>query len=608
MHELATAIEHALARGETPGVLLEHTGAPEPLRTARALGNALKHPDLATSRYAWLPLILCSARPAFAAESLLELAGHYRTQRGYTLELRGHPALPLVLGCSSFLAARLLRDPECCDELRGDPPPPPAATSIDRNWDAIRAAKYRGLLRIAARDLLGRAFQESLDELSELADGCLRAALDWAAEETEQKPPALLALGKLGGHELNFASDVDLLFLYEAPSSPADLERNHEVETLVRHFKRQLEQPTEYGFGYRVDLDLRPEGPTGALSNSVHAALGYYENFGAEWERQALIRLRYVAGDRAAARAFETGVLPFVYRRSIGLDALRSVGAMKARIETERRSQRSDLDSDLDLIFLYAGSPEDGSRAARTAQRAISYLTTMTGAGVAYAVDARLRPSGQQGALVTSFDAFESYQCEQAQAWEHLALVRARSIAGSLARGQATLARVRRAISDRYSQISPSSTNALWSYVREMRERVERERGREDGDWITFKTGPGGLMDVEFLAAGTALECGTDSVLPNFPSVPALLRAAAPGPATERLLEDYACLRRVEARARWAAGRAVEGLRGHSEESAIVCALIDSAVNSEQLLDRLAASRARVRTAFAARTKNASAL
>ena len=76
---------------------------------------------------------------------------------------------------------------------------------------------------------------------------------------------------------------------------------------MVRELKRRLEEPTDEGFGYRVDLDLRPEGPPGALVRGVDAALAYYEMLGAEWERQMLIRLRQLAGPPGAARAFERG-------------------------------------------------------------------------------------------------------------------------------------------------------------------------------------------------------------------------------------------------------------------------------------------------------------
>src|SRR3990172_3379766 len=93
--------------------------------------------------------------------------------------------------------------------------------------------------------------------------------------------------------------------------------------------------------------------------------------------------------------------------------------------------------SDLDLVFLHPGDASELAAASRVGQRLVGQLTTMTGAGVAYTVDARLRPSGHQGALVTTFEGFEHYQLEQAQTWEHLALLRSRVIAGDGGRGHA---------------------------------------------------------------------------------------------------------------------------------------------------------------------------
>jgi glutamate-ammonia-ligase adenylyltransferase len=157
----------------------------------------------------------------------------------------------------------------------------------------------------------------------------------------------LLALGKLGGRELNFSSDVDLLFIHEVPEAADPLQHNHAIQRLIRRFKTQLEQPTEEGFGYRVDLDLRPEGRSGVLANSVDAALTYYETWGAEWERQMLIRLRAVAGPPDVAAAFCGAIAPFVYRRLIDPSAMRSVRDMKSRIEDERRRAGRDLEADL---------------------------------------------------------------------------------------------------------------------------------------------------------------------------------------------------------------------------------------------------------------------
>jgi glutamate-ammonia-ligase adenylyltransferase len=245
--------------------------------------------------------------------------------------------------------------------------------------------------------------------------------------------------------------------------------------------------------------------------------------------------------------------------------------------------------SDLDLVFLHAGGADALADASRIGQRLISYLTTMTGAGIAYAVDTRLRPSGRQGTLVTSLPAFARYQTEQAETWEHMAMLRARAIAGRTQPAEEVLARVRKHAQGRGA--------AVWDYVADLRRRVESERAGLPGDAIPFKTGAGGLMDVDFLAAGGVLELGV-GVFPALPGVPELLRAVLPSDRSEALLADYAFLRVVEARARWVAGRGVERLEPAAPGSAAIAELVESGLSPHALVERIAAARRRVRAAW----------
>jgi glutamate-ammonia-ligase adenylyltransferase len=247
--------------------------------------------------------------------------------------------------------------------------------------------------------------------------------------------------------------------------------------------------------------------------------------------------------------------------------------------------------SDLDLIFLHGGGPETIARASRVAQRLVAYLTTMTGAGVAYAVDARLRPSGGQGMLVTSFDAFAEYQARDAQPWEHLTLMRARAIAGQVGAASEALERARSAV--------VAAERPPWSAVAQMRARVEAERGHEGDGRIAFKTGPGGLMDVDFLGAGAVLERGAQRKPPDVPSNPALLRSMAEGEGVEALLAAYTELRRIEAAARWVSGRAIEALEPGAETFAFIAAVVDAA-RPRELLERVHRTRGQIRHAFSA--------
>ncbi len=353
----------SLERGDPATGILAEVGEPDPAKAAQGFSQALRLPELASCVDAWGPRLLLSARPGFGAHRLAELALRRREACGANLDPTRAPALAPLLGTSNFLARLLLRHPEWVDGLAGDPPAPLPDAPPAADWRAIRLAKYEGLLRIVARDVLGCPFEEILRDLSDLADRCLTAALERAAHETAVAPPALLALGKLGGRELNFSSDVDLLFVYETAGPEADLTRNREVAQLVQLLKRELETPTEDGFVYRVDLDLRPEGRDGVLANSVDALITYYESFGRDWERQMLIRLRTVVDAPPAAEAFARGIRPYVYSRHVGPDLLGSVRAMKSRIETEHRQAGRDLEADLkegpggirDVEFLVQG-------------------------------------------------------------------------------------------------------------------------------------------------------------------------------------------------------------------------------------------------------------
>jgi [glutamine synthetase] adenylyltransferase / [glutamine synthetase]-adenylyl-L-tyrosine phosphorylase len=242
--------------------------------------------------------------------------------------------------------------------------------------------------------------------------------------------------------------------------------------------------------------------------------------------------------------------------------------------------------SDLDLIFLYRGGTAEIERASRLGQRLIAYLTTMTGAGIAYEVDTRLRPSGQQGMLVASLDGYERYQTREAATWEHLAMLRARPIAGAEHEAAERLARVR-------AHVVPSQETP-WSELADLRQRVVEERARDDDGASAFKTGAGGLMDVDFLAGGGLLERGARP-FPALPSVAAMLATVAPGPPAEALLADYQILRRVESRVRWVMGRGVERLPAQLER---VAELVEEGLSADALRGQVAATRRRIRARY----------
>lgn len=202
---------------------------------------------------------------------------------------------------------------------------------------ALFRFKYDELLRITVKDLaeIG-AYENVLLELSTLADTVLGSVLDSArpaAPERAKTLPrmVLIAQGKLGSQELNFSSDVDVQFIYSGAEDRAapSPELQETATRWARSFMERIQENSDEGFLYRVDLALRPEGASGPLVNSLYAAELYYETWGLPWERYALLRARPCAGDRTLGEAFQGTVEPFVYRKYLSLNDVQSVKNMK---------------------------------------------------------------------------------------------------------------------------------------------------------------------------------------------------------------------------------------------------------------------------------------
>src|SRR5687767_1769629 len=192
----------------------------------------------------------------------------------------------------------------------------------------LRRWKRQQLLRIAVRDLLRLADLPAVGrELASLAEGCLQAALGLAEARHGGAglKVAVIGMGKLGGRELNYSSDVDVLFVHEGSTRPA--------ERVARALLTTMAQPTPYGIVFRTDADLRPEGRAGSLSRSLDAYRAYWEKWALTWEFQALIKARPVAGDVELGRAFLEAADPHVWPERLDPDAVREIRVMKARAE-----------------------------------------------------------------------------------------------------------------------------------------------------------------------------------------------------------------------------------------------------------------------------------
>lgn len=231
----------------------------------------------------------------------------------------------------------------------------------DQLGKLLRRFRRREMLRIAWRDLAGLAsLRETLTDLSALADALLDGALHWlyrwqcerfgTPRDVQGKAQRLvvLGMGKLGGQELNFSSDIDLIFAFPS-NGETDGGRRIGNDEFFRRLAQRLisiiQQPTAEGWVFRVDMRLRPFGDSGPLTMPFNAVVDYYQNHGRDWERYAMIKARVCAGDRQAGEHLLLRLRPFVYRRYLDYGAFESLRTMKAMIakEVERRGLRRNI-------------------------------------------------------------------------------------------------------------------------------------------------------------------------------------------------------------------------------------------------------------------------
>jgi len=274
--------------------------------------------------------------------------------------LRGSPRmlhlLCTIFGNSPYLAQTLIRDPLLVywlaeDEvLRRRPSRSALASSLrdmlhhvtatELKLDALRRFKRREMLRIGVRDLLRLvAVSETVRALSELATVLIQAALQVVDSELRERHGVpmhrdasgklietgfvVMALGKLGGGELNYSSDVDLIYVYESEEGETSATGRRQsisnaeyFEYLARDLTRALAEPTQEGYVFRVDLRLRAEGSLGQLARSIEDYARYYHARGADWERLALLKAWPVAGSSSLGMRFLRRIQPFLYGES----------------------------------------------------------------------------------------------------------------------------------------------------------------------------------------------------------------------------------------------------------------------------------------------------
>jgi glutamate-ammonia-ligase adenylyltransferase len=275
--------------------------------------------------------------------------------------------LPKVWAASPFVAGHCARRPELLlelmasgrlanangpDDYRALWRDMASGVQTEADWMAkLRRFRNREMVRIAWRDIAGRAdLDETLRDVSLLAETAVQESLDFLFREAtarrgtpvnaEGRPQSLvvLGMGKLGAWELNFSSDIDLIFAYRDEGMLKDKRETSYSEfytRLARNLIKVLDAVTEDGFVFRVDTRLRPFGESGPLVMNFAALEAYYQAQAREWERYAMVKARALAGDFEAGRELEEFLRPFVYRRYLDYRALGELRDLKQKISAE---------------------------------------------------------------------------------------------------------------------------------------------------------------------------------------------------------------------------------------------------------------------------------
>jgi glutamate-ammonia-ligase adenylyltransferase len=244
------------------------------------------------------------------------------------------------------------------------------AANHKEKLNTLRWFRNREFLRIGLRDLMREADTiETIEDLSNVADICLQKTYEHCNQELIDKYGApyfddidgskkpcefvILGMGKQGGRELNFSSDIDIMYMYSSDKGMTegiempDGKIGNQITTheyyvqLSRMITQMISEITDEGYVFRIDLDLRPEGKSGDITNSLRSAEIYYESWGETWERQALLKCRPIAGSISLGRKFMEMIRPFIFRKYLDFSALREIKEMKDKINRGLKLKRN---------------------------------------------------------------------------------------------------------------------------------------------------------------------------------------------------------------------------------------------------------------------------
>ena len=322
--------------------------------------------------------LLAGVEPREALLNLRKLAAVADADQAWPAAGPGLDALATVLSAGPELARLLCQDPdrvallldpglgrawtreELSAGLQRRTGAASTAPELTRALTAFRNDQY---VRLAACEFGQTPLEVVGQQLSALADLCLERALAFALEhQASRTGPALgpdgaaltlavIAMGKYGAQELNFCSDIDLIYLYSSDEgSAAELSPHEHFSRVCRLVTRLVSEPNAEGFSFRVDLRLRPEGNQGPVCNSLSGAERYYETWGGPWDRLAWLKGRPAAGDLDLGQQMVQILRPFVFPRSIRPEIVEQLQQLNTRIQGQRPGQGNDWN-----VKLHAG-------------------------------------------------------------------------------------------------------------------------------------------------------------------------------------------------------------------------------------------------------------
>lgn len=263
--------------------------------------------------------------------------------------------LCILLGTGRLFSQGFIRHPALISDLGDNNALAPKTPTLERlraalNWreaadqhETLLRLTREEQIRIAAADVLGVI--DGIDasrRRTELAEAVLEISYDWLKPDI---PVALIAMGRFGGAELSYVSDLDIVVIHGG-TTPED---QSSAETFAQKLLSLVANPAPTRHLYPLDYDLRPEGKKGVLARSIDGCVDYYKNWAENWERQALVRVRPIVGDEAVIASFMSIVETFVWSRPLTHEATREMRMLKARMETERIPRNEDPNYHLKL-------------------------------------------------------------------------------------------------------------------------------------------------------------------------------------------------------------------------------------------------------------------